>query len=361
MSSALRAVLFSGFLAAGTWIGLGKPSANDGRALVDEALRRAAAKAEEHAITKAPVATRDEETEYPSPPTRRDGEPTPSRRPWPELNAEASLERAWMVAEGPRYGAESGRRLVTLTFDDGPSPETTPKVLRVLAKHNVHATFFVIGRYVDGDEPRAKASREVLKQIVAEGHLVGNHTHDHVRLTTVTPTQVLDQIDQGAASIEHVTGRRPILFRPPFGELDDFGRAAVRERGLDLVLWSIEKRDMQRSDSIAMFRELASQIEYKGGGIVLLHDIRRSSLPALRELLGWLRDREWDPSNPGRVGYEIVDFPTYVREVASAPQPFATRDELERARSTQRHVAPTAEPARRPDARRAHRSHAVHR
>ena len=143
---------------------------------------------------------------------------------------------------------------------------------------------------------------------------------------------MLEQIDQGAASIERATGKRPTLFRPPFGELDDFGRAAVRERGLDLLLWSVEKSDMKRGDSHEMFRELVGQVEYKEGGIVLMHDIRWTSISALKELLGWLHDHRWDANHPARIGYEIVDLPTYLREVAAAPLPYASRDELEKER-----------------------------
>lgn len=339
MPSVIRALFFAGSMAAGSWLGLGKPSVEDGRVLVASAKASADARAQASADAKAEGKARaegDRPADFAPLPQLHDPSSFPSMRPWPQLNAEASIPKAWMVAEGPAYQAGSGRRLVTLTFDDGPFPETTPAVLRVLAKHKVHASFFVIGRYLDGEEPRAKASREVLKQVVAAGHLVGNHTHDHARLTTVTHTQVLEQIDQGSASIERATGRRPILFRPPFGALDDFGRAAVRERGLDLLLWSIEKQDMRRADSHAVFRELVGQIEYKEGGIVLLHDIRWTSVAALRELLGWLHDHRWDPNKPARLGYEIVDLPTYLREVAAAPLPYATRDELEKAREASR-------------------------
>ena len=344
MPSVIRAVLFAGSLAAGSWLGLGKPSVEDGRVLVASAKASADARAQASAEAQANAKARadgDRPADFAPLPQLHDPKNFPSPRAWPELNPEASIPKAWMVAEGPAYGvsgagAGNGRRVVTLTFDDGPFPETTPAVLRVLAKHKVHAAFFVIGRYLDGEEPRAKASREVLKQVVAEGHFVGNHTHDHARLGTVTHTQVLEQIDQGSASIERATGRRPIFFRPPFGELDDFGRAAVRERGLDLLLWSIEKQDMQRADSHAVFRELVGQIEYKEGGIVLLHDIRWTSIAALKELLGWLHDHRWDPKKPARLGYEIVDLPTYLREVAAAPLPYATRDELERAREQAR-------------------------
>lgn len=338
--SVFRAVLYAGCLALGSWIGLGKPSAGDARVHLEQVKASADAKAKANADAKAGAGADGEAKADASPdvPTQVDPGSVPSMRPWPELNPDASIDKAWMVAEGPAYRARSGRRIVTLTFDDGPFPETTPTVLRILAKWKIHAAFFVIGRYLDGDEDRAKASREVLKDVVAGGHFVGNHTHDHARLTTVTHTQVLEQIDRGAASIERVTGRKPILFRPPFGQLDDFGRTAVRERGLDLVLWSVEKQDMQRADSHEVFRELVAQIEYKEGGIVLLHDIRWSSVHVLRELLDWLHVHRFDPKKPTRLGYEIVDLPAYLREVAAAPLPYATRDELEKVRETATHL-----------------------
>jgi peptidoglycan/xylan/chitin deacetylase (PgdA/CDA1 family) len=348
MARVVVALFFAGSLAAGSWLGLGKPSAEEGRGFVLRAKASADARAAESAAAKATEEAKadakaqadaqsrrdDRPAEFGPTPLQRDPGSVPAMRAWPELNAEASIPKAWMVAEGPAYPRKSGRRLVTLTFDDGPFPETTPAVLRVLAKNNVHATFFVIGRYLDGDEPRAVASREVLQQVAAAGHLIGNHTHDHARLGSVTHTQVLEQIDQGSSSIERVTGKRPVLFRPPFGELDEFGRAAVRERGLELLLWSVEKQDMTRADSHEVFRELVGQIEYKEGGIVLLHDIRWTSVAALRELLGWLHDHRWDPRHPSRLGYDIVDLPTYLRAVAAAPLPYETRDELEKSRES---------------------------
>lgn len=344
-----RAVLFAGSLAAGTWLGLGKPSTEQARELAGRA--RTSIEATVHG-SSAPMPeeagaddAKSGDAGMPPPMPRPDLAGAGAMRPWPELNPEASVTKAWMVAEGPSYKRSSGRRLVTLTFDDGPFPETTPAVLKVLAKHKVHASFFVIGRYLDGDDPRAKASRETLKQVAAAGHLIGNHTHDHVSLTSVTHTQVLEQIDQGVASIERATGKRPILFRPPFGKLDEFGESAVRERGLDLLLWSVEKQDMQRADSHEVFRELVGQIEYKEGGIVLLHDIRWTSIAVLRELLDWLHAHRWDPKKPSRYGYEIVDLPTYLREVAASPLPYESRDELERAREAAAEMRASKRPA----------------
>lgn len=352
MTGLFRVGLWTTALLAGSWFGLGKPQAPEVLSFAQQVrsvgIRQALKDREAHvAESPAPVTS----ATVPSvvrPPARPaapyDFQPTPQQRdpsvmggaaPWPVLNPEASTARAWMVAEGPERDGKSGRRLVTLTFDDGPFPETTPTVLSMLARHKVHATFFVIGRYLDGDGERARASREVLRKIVAEGHLVGNHTRDHALLTSerVSHTQVLEQIDEGAASIQRTTGKYPHLFRPPFGKLDDFGRDAARERKLDVVLWSLEVQDMKREDRREMFRDLVSQLEYKEGGMVLLHDIRWSSVAVLKNLLAWLYEHRWDPKRPTRVGYEIVDLPTYLRAVEAAPLPFDSRDELERARA----------------------------
>ena len=348
MPRVLPALLFAGCLAAGTWLGLGKPSQEESRELLSQARARVDARLRGSGDAAATAEAEAKANAAPdvSPSTARpDLGDVASMRPWPALNTEASITKAWMVAEGPTYKKSSGRRLVTLTFDDGPFPETTPTVLKVLAKHKVHASFFVIGRYLDGEDARANASRETLKEVAAAGHLIGNHAHDHVSLTSVSHTQVLEQIDQGSASIERVTGKRPILFRPPFGKLDEFGQNAVKERGLDLLLWSVEKQDMQRADSHEVFRELVGQIDYKEGGIVLLHDIRWTSIAVLRELLDWLHAHRWDPKKPSRYGYEIVDLPTYLREVAASPLPYASRDGLERAREAAAQTRPSSRPS----------------
>jgi peptidoglycan/xylan/chitin deacetylase (PgdA/CDA1 family) len=294
-------------VAAGSWVGL-HPHADPARA----------------SVASPSASAREQSGPEPALPPQTDPASVPGQVPWPRLNSEASITKAWRLAEGPHRKPGDKRRLVTLTFDDGPFPETTPKVLDLLAKYDVHATFFVIGRYLDGEGDRARASREVLKKVAAAGHLIGNHTHDHALLTAVSHTQVLDQIDRGASSIERVIGKKPILFRPPFGELDDFGQEAVRARQLDVLLWSIEVQDMEREDTQVMFSELVRQLTYNEGGIVLLHDIRWTSVNILKKLLVYLKARRYDPARPEREGYEIVDLPSYLREVeASPPQPGA--------------------------------------
>lgn len=230
--------------------------------------------------------------------------------------------RAWLLAEGPAKGSDAPR-LVTLTFDDGPDADTTPSVLKLLEKHHVRATFFFIGRYLDGSKRRNVNARKAAVAIQSAGHLIGSHTQDHDLLTTDTHTQVLEQIDEGIASIEHAIGKRPELFRPPYGQLDAFGEQALAERHLGLVLWSVEAGDMKEPDERAMFSHLVEQLDYSAGGLVLLHDVKWATVHVLARLLDWLDAKK----------YSVVDLPTYFRETTAHPQPFVTRKALEDARA----------------------------
>jgi len=259
------------------------------------------------------------EARAPASPVDEAALPQPGEMNGAELTTNKS--RAWLLAEGPDREAE-GKKLVTLTFDDGPDPDTTPAVLKLLDKHHVRATFFFIGRYLDGNKKRNVRARAAARDIQAAGHIIGSHTHDHDLLTTDTHTKVLDQIDDGISSIERVLGHRPDLFRPPYGQLDAFGEKALQERHLGLVLWSVEAGDMKEPDETTTFTHLVEQLDYAGGGLVLLHDVKWATVHVLARLLDWLDAKK----------YSVVDLPTYFHETRLHPQPYASRKELEDAR-----------------------------
>lgn len=311
-------------LGLGSWLGLGKPSV--------EALRALPLPTWFALTGDAPPGPPHREQDKDPVPTV-DAKLLPDPNPWPAINAEASVKRAWLLAEGPLPTPGDGRRLVTLTFDDGPFPETTPVVLRVLERHHVHATFFWIGRYLDGNSDRAVRTRETALEVRAAGHLIGTHTHDHERLIGVSRAKVLAQIDRGMTSIERAIGVRPSVFRPPFGQLDPYGESLATERGLTLVLWNVETQDLQRTDADAMAKNLEDQIDFAGGGIVLLHDIRFSTAATVDKLLTWIDRHRYDPAKPDVVGYDVVDFAEFTRATAASPQPFPNRAALEDARA----------------------------
>jgi peptidoglycan/xylan/chitin deacetylase (PgdA/CDA1 family) len=249
---------------------------------------------------------------------------------FPELNPDDRVDRAWLLSEGPAHAPGDGRRLVTLTFDDGPFPETAPLLLRVLAEHKVRATFFFIGEYLTGTDRRAEESRTWARRIAQAGHFVGNHTFDHRRLTSLNHTAALSEMDDSAAAIERATGVRPWLFRPPFGALDAWLEGALHDRGQDLVLWNVDVQDIKRTDPDEIARSVEEQLQYKCGGIVLLHDMHAPSVKAASILLRWLESNRWDPEHPDRVGWDVVDLASYLRSTRDSPQPYPTREALER-------------------------------
>jgi peptidoglycan/xylan/chitin deacetylase (PgdA/CDA1 family) len=345
MGSFLRAAIpLALAFAAGTWVGAGQPP--------PEKVRGWAERTAQGMRVTAPLASASAPASGPpmeaAAPPSVDPTALPDPVPWPRQNPLCSTTKAWLLAEGPARDGATARRLVTLTFDDGPFPETTPTALKLLDRHRVKATFFFVSKYLVGDWERPVAAREVAKQVVAAGHLVGSHGRSHVALGTTPHAQVLSEMDDSLDTIQKTIGTRPALFRPPYGSLDAFGEQAARARGLELVLWSVEADDMRRDDEDAMFADLTRQIDFKGGGVVLLHDVRWSSVRVLGRLLDWLDARKWDRNRPTRAGYDVVDLVTYLKETAARPQPYADRAGLERARAEawrHAHPKPHGEPA----------------
>lgn len=321
MGFGLRAVVPLVALAAGTWMGMGRPDATALQGYARRAAFQVAGdKAKALGIQPPPQGDR---------PPPVDPSRLPEPRAWPELNPEGTASRAWLLAEGPAYAPDDPHRYVTFTFDDGPFPETTPKVLELLARYRVRATFFFIGRYLEGDDRRAEETRDAATRIAAAGHFIGNHTYSHPHLPQLPRLKALAQIDDAAAAIERATGKRPTLFRPPFGETDPFLEQAVKDRGLSLWLWSVAVDEMKMTDSEKIAEALKARIEFAGGGTILLHDMRWPSVHALERLLRWLSAHAYDPKKPKRRGYEIVDIVEYMKQTARAPQPFTSRQQLE--------------------------------
>ena len=326
MSVLTRAMVPLLALGLGTWLGMGRPpvstmlaASGGAQQLVQSVTNLATRGAHAAAPDLVPAPPLDhtpstvDASALPDPPS-----------PFPRLNPDARAERAWLLAEGPTHAAGDGRRLVTFTFDDGPFPETAPTVLRILQQHRIQATFFLIGEYLEGADAHAVETRLWAKRIVEAGHFVGNHTRDHRLLTQLPHAAALAEIDDSAALIERATGKRPVLFRPPYGELDPWLEGALRERKQELVLWSIDVEDMKRTDPDAIVDSLKQQLEYKSGGIVLLHDMHWPSVKAFNRLLRWLEADRWDASRPERPGWDIVGLDEYLRATAAAPHAFET-------------------------------------
>lgn len=156
-------------------------------------------------------------------------------------------------------------KVVALTFDDGPDEVMTEKVLDVLKKHNIQATFFLVGSKV-------LQYPDIVKRIFAEGHIVANHTYSHSGKFPLLSTQkVKNELTQCAEAIQKTIGKKPKLFRPPFGVTNPNIGKAVKSLDFKTIGWSIRSLDTVEGKTR---EEIAQRVQKKlhPGAIVLLHD-----------------------------------------------------------------------------------------
>jgi peptidoglycan/xylan/chitin deacetylase (PgdA/CDA1 family) len=160
-------------------------------------------------------------------------------------------------------GLARGTRQLALTYDDGPNDAHTPGLLELLARHNVHATFFLIGRYV-------QQRPEIARQIVKAGHIVGNHTFTHPLLIFKSATEIRRELSDCRSALQEAIGGHSNLFRPPFGGRRPAVLRIARELGLEPVMWNVTGYDWSAPPSVAIEQKVAKQI--RGGDVILLHD-----------------------------------------------------------------------------------------
>lgn len=166
------------------------------------------------------------------------------------------------VVSGP-----SDERVVALTYDDGPNPPYTNRILDVLSREGVHATFFLVGRAV-------AAYPAVAKREVRDGHAVGNHSWGHEHLIMMDPQQVRASLNRTDAAIYKATGQHPRLMRPPYGSRDWIVLDEARRLGYTPVMWSVPlARDWEYPPAQVIANRV---LPYVGdGSIIVLHDGNR--------------------------------------------------------------------------------------
>jgi peptidoglycan/xylan/chitin deacetylase (PgdA/CDA1 family) len=199
----------------------------------------------------------------------------------------------WLQMYGPIVlRGPAGRRAVALTFDDGPHPVTTRRILAVLAGTRHRVTFFVLGT-------KARRHPDVVREIQAAGHTLAVHGDRHDRLHAFRfPGRVCDELLRAARAVEDATGVRPRFFRPPLGHTSLTTTRGARHAGMIIVGWSTRGFDGVRGRTPeAVVARVARDVT--DGAIVMLHDASEhddfepASVRALPELLRLLDEREW--------------------------------------------------------------------
>jgi peptidoglycan-N-acetylglucosamine deacetylase len=173
---------------------------------------------------------------------------------------------------------------VAITFDDGPHPKYTQTILDILKAHNAKATFFVLGSRVD-------FYPGITKRIVKEGHEIGNHTWDHKDLKTLSPEDIIEELEKTNHAVKYATGIEPQIMRPPYGSINNQIESTLE---LPSILWTVDTLDWKSHDPNAILTIVKE--ETKEGSIVLMHDIHKSSVDSLNDVLTFLQNQ----------GYEFV-------------------------------------------------------
>ncbi len=200
------------------------------------------------------------------------------------------------------------RRIVALTFDDGPNPPYTTRILDVLEREHVHATFFVVGRAV-------QAYPSVVRREALDGDAIGNHTWNHAHLIVLDAAQVRASLDRTDAAIYAATGEHTHLMRPPFGARDWLVLNQVRKLGYTPVMWSVPlARDWEYPPARVIEERIVSKVH--DGSIIVLHDGNRGILCGEHHLSPHICDRRNDIEATRliidalkREGYRFVTVP----------------------------------------------------
>lgn len=176
-------------------------------------------------------------------------------------------------------------RKIAISFDDGPHP-MTEKVLDVLQQYQAKATFFCIGTQIE-------KYPEIFKRIIAEGHLVGNHSYSHSNTFGIFSTQkITDEIRQTDTVIKHLTGKKVLYFRPPFGVTNPRIARATKATSKYVIGWNNRSLDTVIADENKILERVKSKVA--PGGIILLHDTSQKTVNVLEQLLLFLQSENYD-------------------------------------------------------------------
>ncbi|MGI8957071.1 MAG: polysaccharide deacetylase family protein [Chthoniobacterales bacterium] len=169
---------------------------------------------------------------------------------------------------------------IAMTFDDGPSEKLTPELLDLLAKHHIHATFFVIGQNVV-EHP------EILQRAVREGHEIGNHSWTHPVFGKMSDQRVRAELQKTDDAIRAAIGKRPVLMRPPYGSITARQKKWIHtEFGYCTILWDVDPLDWKRPGPSVVTSRIVR--ETRPGSIILSHDIHPGTIKAMPETFGQL-------------------------------------------------------------------------
>jgi peptidoglycan/xylan/chitin deacetylase (PgdA/CDA1 family) len=183
-------------------------------------------------------------------------------------------------------GANTERKEIAISFDDGPAENYTKEILAILNTENIKATFFCIGNRIAGNEA-------ILKQIYTDGHIIGNHSYSHhFWFDMYSAKKMQEDLKQMDTEMERVTGLKPKLFRPPYGVTNPNLAKAIRNGGYTPVGWSVRSMDTVIKDGKKLLAKINKGI--KPGAVFLFHDTSKTTLDVLPEFIQEVKKRGYN-------------------------------------------------------------------
>jgi len=213
----------------------------------------------------------------------RDGQPAEPGPLGPSLEMDVSTEA------GPIYfNADLDAKHVAFTFDDGPHTKNTVDLLEILAKEDIQATFFTVGRNV-------MANPQIVKDAASAGHSMGNHTWSHQNLKQLSHDQAVEEIMKGFEALWNVLGYSHPFFRFPFGNRTENLQGFVKGQEFGTFFWNVDTLDWKHKDPDFLYDYALEQIEKQGRGIILFHDIQPQTVVVMPHLLHTLKAKGYVP------------------------------------------------------------------
>lgn len=191
--------------------------------------------------------------------------------------------------ELPIYCVEQDKPLISISFDAAWGNEDTPKLLEILKKHNVKATFFMTGGWIQKYPDDVKA-------IAAGGHDLGNHSENHKHMSQISAEECKTELMKPHEKVKELTGKDMILFRPPYGDYNDTLIKVCRETGYYPIQWDVDSLDWKDYDAATIIRRVTEHKHLGNGSIILCHNGGKHTAEALDGLLTTLKQK----------GYQLV-------------------------------------------------------
>jgi polysaccharide deacetylase family sporulation protein PdaB len=257
-----------------------------------------------------------EATPTPAPPVKKKDQPAAAKQAVQEKNKKGNAKQAQksdVAAKANNAGTSlselrkkysdsfifhgpSASKQIALTFDDAPDTVYTPKVLDILKKNGVKATFFIIGNL-------AEKHPEIVRRIVREGHVIGNHSYGHAQLKKLSQAKFIQEIEKTEQVLLPLVGYTPHLMRPPYGAVNDEELAWLKENGYLTVNWNVDPQDWKGLPGKEVYdRAVATAVS---GSIILMHSATgeggslQGTVEALPDIIETLRGK----------GYKLVTLP----------------------------------------------------